>query len=384
MTFSTSTRDRLWALLAMLTAAVLISACGAEHPGGPEPGAGQGFAILSSTGGLSLTDGKTTRRLGAFRTEAASWNGTSAAWRDANTAVVVSSSTIGIVTAAGEQATAPCAGCRGVAVVGDTVFTARTNYRAGDGFDIVEFDATLREVRSAPAQRVNERWLGVRNADDVRPPAVVAATKDAVYVSYISRSGGARHGPEIVAEYGWTGEQREYVLIDGQKIGYAVSPDARYLAMASGGSGGACRTTANLRVIDLRQMRELDTYPDRPLEHMVATGSLSEPWFFAEDLRWVAGEVVVTGQVHSLRPNEDCDPAPRSWTRRYQVESQSFIDTPADPIRATRVIGPTCTDLIGYSGLDNKRAVIGKSGGANTELATNAGILAATAGSLTC
>ncbi|MEV0764253.1 hypothetical protein [Nocardia sp. NPDC050435] len=371
-------------MLVALVAITLVSSCGNEDRGGRELETKRGFAILSSTRGLSLTDGKSVRELKAFRTEAANWNGTSAVWRDANSAVVISGGTIAIVTADGERVTAPCVDCRGLAVHGTTVVTARTNFRAGDGFDLVELDGNLREIRSTPVQRVNERWLGVRNADDVRPPEVVAATADEVYVSYISRSGGARHGPEIIAKHSRDGDLRAYTLVDGKQFGHAVSPDLRYLAVAAGGSGGACVTTANLRVIDLHEMRELDTYPDRPLEHMTATGSLSEPWFYAEDVRWVAGHVEVTGQVHTLRSDENCDPAPRSWTRRYSVESRQFTDMLAAPIRAARVIGPSCTDLIGYSGIDSKRVVVAVSDGKHIELATSAGILAATAGSLSC
>jgi hypothetical protein len=361
----------------------VLPACGSDRSSGTATSAGQGFAILSTDSGLAVTDGIDVRKLTSFAPKDGNWNGAAVAWRDHGTAVVVSGDMIGIVDAIGEHRIAPCMDCRGVALAGDIAITARANYRAGDGFDLVEFDSSLSEIRSTPSTRLNERWLGIRTDEDSRPPDVLAATDEHIYLTYVSRLGGARRGPEVVARYSRTGQLLSYLMIDGRTFDAEVSPDQRYLALTAGGSGGACNTTAHLRVVDLAEMRELDTYPDRPLARMTSSGTLSDPWFYIDSLRWADGRVVVTGQVHAPPRNETCDPAPQSWIRTYDVRTQTFTDALAESDRATQVIGPTCGDTIGYTGADDKRSVVAISGGIRREFPRSA-VLAATSGSLSC
>ncbi|WP_167489528.1 hypothetical protein [Nocardia terpenica] len=330
-----------------------------------------------------MTDGRSVHPLPHFTTKPDFWGAAAAAWRDASTAIVVGDGEIGVVDADGEHDTAACAGCTGVALAGDTVVTARSNYRAGDGFDLIEFDRALRATRVTAAARLNERWLGIRSDEDTGSPRVFAASADEVYLSYTSRLGGARHGPDVIARYSRTGRQLAYLMVDGNTRDEIVSPDGRFAAMIASGSGGACITVANLRVVDLRDMRQLDTYPDRPLPRMTATGDLAGSWFDTDDLRWAGASVVAAGQLHRPPPGQTCDPSPESWVRTYDTASQSFTDRPADGVRALRVVGPRCSDEIGYSG-NGDGSVIAVQDGAQHQLAANASIVASTAGSLSC
>ncbi len=376
-------RVSLRPLFVILVMVAVLPACGSDRNFGTATSAGQGFAILSTDSGLAITDGIGARTLTSFAPKDGNWNGAAAAWRDRGTAFVVSGNVIGIVDATGERRTAPCMDCRGVALAGDIAITARANYRAGDGFDLVEFDGSLGEIRSTPSARLNERWLGIRTDEDSRPPDVLAATDEHIYLTYASRLGGARRGPQVVARYSRAGQLLSYLMIDGKTFDAEVSPDQRYLALTAGGSGGACITIAHLRVVDLAEMRELDTYPDRPLARMTSSGTLSDPWFYIDSLRWADGKVVVTGQVHAPPRDETCDPAPQSWIRTYDVRTQTFTDALAESDRASQVIGPTCGDTIGYTGADDKRSVVVVSGGVRKEFPKSA-VLAATSGSLSC
>lgn len=385
---SLGTHQPAWArlLFTIVVAAAVSASCSNETA--PIASAARGFAILSTNSGLVLADGAHSRALPSFQSKEGNWGAADAVWREAGLAVVVFGDVIGLVDADGERRTAGCLRCLGVALAGDTAITIRPNYRPGDGFELVEFDSDLRQIRTTPAARLNERWLGVRIQENPLPPMVLAADGDSVYLTHASRLSGARSGTEIVARYSRSGERQDYLRIDGLARKASLSPDKRLLALSAGGSGGACVEVNRLRVVDLEQMRELETYPDLPVEYMTASGNRTQPWFTIEELDWTGGDVVVFGEMNSPPGNEICDSSPQTWIRTYHIGTQSFSDRRADEqpqdIRAPQVIGPGCSDVIGYAGIGDQRRVIGIKDGVRTEFATRTAILAATAGRLSC
>lgn len=363
-------------LVCGLVTAASLFACASPEKANTDDG--HGFAVLATDGGLGITDGSTFEKLTEFDAEEGSSNG-GLVWLDARTAIVLSNGIVGRVTTEGVLRSAPCRDCFGLAAQDGHVFTARTNYRPGDGFDIVALDLNLREISSIAATRLIERASREQLVENSGPPRMVAVTPSGIYLTHVSRNGGARHGPSILAKYDWHGDLVDHLLLDGLVFDVSVSPDLHYAGFVAGGSGGACRTTANVRVVDLADMRSLDTAPDVPGD----IGPGGATWFTAEHLRWQGGRLEATGQVHHLARDEDCDDDPQSWTRVYDPAEQQFSDAPSVGAHTLRVIGPSCADQIGYAP-DRERSVVVVDDGDFSPLVSDAEILGVSSGGLQC
>lgn len=362
-------------LVGVVTAASLLACASPQNPDTTDT---QGFAVLATEDELGITDGATFERLAEFDTEESNFNG-GLIWLDAQTAIVLANGIVGRVTTDGVLQSAPCRDCFGLAAHDGHIFTARTNYRPGGGFDIVALDLNLREISSIPATRLIERASREQLVENSGPPRMVAVTPSGIYLTHVSRNGGARHGPSILAKYDWHGDLASHLLLDGLVFDVSVSPDRRYAGIVTGGSGGACRTTANVRVVDLADMRTLDTAPDVPGD----IGPGGSTWFTAKYLWWQGGQLEATGQVHHLAPGEDCDDEPQSWSRVYDPAEQLFSDTPSVGAHTLQVIGPSCADQIGYAP-DRERSVVVINGGDASPLVSDAEILGVSSGGLQC
>lgn len=374
-------RRRRYGVRAIFAAMVVatLASCGSDDAGGGN-GTGPGFAVLASDDGVFLTDGKQVDRLDEFDQKDGVHSGASLAWYDDHTAVVLTGGRVGLVTAGGVNRSVECDGCSGLLVDQGQVLTVRNNYRPGDGFDIIALDAGLNEVAGVAAARVIERAAREQLVENSGPPRLVAATPDAIYVTYASRHGGARQGPSVLAKYARDGRRLDHMIIDGLVFDVVASPDRRYVALAAGGSSGACHTTADVRVVDLVALQQLQTEPDVPGE---SRGG-SSTWFLTQDLSWGDdGLLTAIGERHDLGPDQDCDESPQLWARTYDPTTQEFVDDELDAVHDLRVIGPSCDEQIGYS-RGSGRAVVSTADGAPTTLLDNAEILGATSAGLVC
>ncbi|MGH3988585.1 MAG: cupin domain-containing protein, partial [Pseudonocardiaceae bacterium] len=94
-------------------------------------------------------------------------------------------------------------------------------------------------------------------AENTESPVTLAADPDSVTVGYLSRNGGNRRGPSIIAQYDHDGRLLRNVTVDGLVGRSAVSPNGRHLALEVSGSGGACVTVSRPVVVDLESLRVL-------------------------------------------------------------------------------------------------------------------------------
>jgi hypothetical protein len=105
-------------------------------------------------------------------------------------------------------------------------------------------------------------------------------------VGYLSRNGGVRRGPSIIAQYSTSDSLVRSISVDGIIGESSVSPDGRYLALGVGGSGGACVTVSDPVVVDLDRLRVQTVDPTVPAQALARADALTEPWFLMTDLVW--------------------------------------------------------------------------------------------------
>ena len=357
---------------------ILLSACSDSSKSAPT--AAHGFAIIADKSGIAVTTDTTLTRLKEFSENDRARYGTSAVWLDSNTAVVLSGTVLAQVTADGVSTVAHCDECRGLALYGEHIYTTRANYRPGDGFDIVTFDRRLNETGSIPASRLIERAGRVQNDESSSLARMIGATPESIYIAYVSRHGGARHGPSVLAQYSHTGELQNHLLIDGLVRDAATSPDMKYVALTSSGSSGACVNPSDVRVVDLATLTELHTDPDIPAESGVTHGG----WFEARTLTWSGNRLTSVGELHDPPGEDVCDPQPQIWSRTYDPAGQAFTDEIAQETVGLQVVGPSCDRKIGYAPSFPWGKVVYSSPDGLRTIATEATILGVTVGGLKC
>lgn len=269
---------------------------------------------------------------------------------DESTAAVLGVDQIAVVAPGNPPVVVDCAGCAGIAATDDHVVTTRKNFTPGEGFDIVVFDHDLAPVRTLAAQRLKERGTTDYPAENKASPIALAADAERVTVGYLSRVGGVRRGPSVVAQYDYDGRLLNSVLVDGIIGRSVVAPDGRYLALGVGGSGGACVTVSEPVIVDLQSLRVQPVEPAVPQGVAIDSRSLSEPWFMMTDLAWQEGTLVATGEVHNPAPEEFCDPEPEVWQRSFEPATGRLNETGDRAARAIRWIGPGCEHVLAVTG----------------------------------
>ena len=120
---------------------------------------------------------------------------------DADRIAFVSDERVGVLNGDGTVTDQECPGCHGIAVTDAGIVTAQDNFQPGFGFDVVVLDDALHEVSRGPAERVAERPIDSTTAPDQSPVVLLGATATQAYVGYLSRTGGVRQGPWVIAAH---------------------------------------------------------------------------------------------------------------------------------------------------------------------------------------
>ncbi|TQM85400.1 hypothetical protein FHX81_7880 [Saccharothrix saharensis] len=347
---------------AIVSLGLLLTACTTGTSGVPDPVTNEevvvpSFVVVSGADGIAVVDRAGHERVNALGDDQP-WSGPLAAALDAGSAAVVAGDKVAVVGPGRDPVVTDCVDCSGVAVTGGRIVTTRRNHTPGEGFDIVWFDRDLQEVRSLPVRRLEERDDGSAvQAENTESPFTLAADRDGVTVGYLSRIGGVRSGPSIIARYDNDGKIVRSTQVNGTLGMSATSPDRRHLAIGVGGSGGACITVSAPVVVDL------DTLVVHPLEPSVPDGAVElgspYPWFRLTDLMWRDGTVIATGEVHSPPEGESCDPGPARWVRAYDTATSALTDEEEAPRAAARAVGDSCADQVGIVGRAGDGQLIG-------------------------
>jgi len=333
--------------VAPLITLLLLSSCAAPglETSRSAPREDPEFAIVFGDDGVAMTDGHWIEQLQLDSSEGIP-PGPEAVGLDASRAAVVAADRIAVVSPDEPAVVAECADCAGIAATDEFVVTTRKNFVPGEGFDILLFSQDLGPVRTIPTQRLEERVTTSYPAENTASPITLAADDERVTVGYLSRVGGVRRGPSVVAQYDYEGQLLSSVLVDGIIGRSAVSPDGRHLAIGVGGSGGACITVSEPVVVDLQSLRVQIIEPTVPADIVVNSASLSQPWFMLTDLVWRESTLVATGEVHNPAPGEFCDSEPDVWQRIFEPASGRLVDFGDLAARAIRWVGPECEHVL--------------------------------------
>jgi hypothetical protein len=352
-------------LLAVAMLCLLTVACGSGNMGGSDPtnghsslapsvAAGQasaGFLVVAGDDGVAVVKGRALRSAEGIPPQPYLEPGALAVpLGNGQAAATVTAGHVGVVSPETAAAVRDCTDCSGVAATSQYIVTTRKNFRPGQGFDFVFFNPTLSSSRVVAVQRLEERATESFPGENTESPVTLAAKQGQVTVGYLSRNGGARRGPSVVAQYTEEGHLIRSILVDGIIGRSTVSQDGRYFALGVGGSGGACVTVSDLTVIDLNALRVLDVGPSVPAAVVAKPGSLSQPWFDLSDLTWQGDTVTATGEVHNPPAGESCDRQPEIWSHTYDAVSGRSSETRGGTATATRWIGPGCDDVLEISG----------------------------------
>jgi hypothetical protein len=355
----------LIALLSLCAAA--CSSDTAKGSDGKTARASADFIVLSGTSGVALTDGQRLETVPGVAGFPFIQPGPLAV-RIGDSAAVMGNGQLAVVGPGRKPVVTDCQDCAGVGLADGLIVTSRSNFQPGEGFDLVFFRTDLSHDHSVPVRRIPERRTIQYPAENTDSPVTLAATKDRVTVGYLSKNGGGRAGPSIVAQYSTSGSLIRSVSVDGIIGQSSVSPDGRYLALGVGGSSGACITASELVVVDLDGLRVQTVDPAVPAPVLGDAHSLMAPWFFLTDLVWDGPTVRATGQAFSPPEGETCDPNPTIWTRFYDPAKGGVKDVLGKDASAQRWIGPGCADVVEAVGALTDATVVARRGGKELSL----------------
>jgi len=361
-------------LVVLPAATIALVACTSD-PGAPaaEPPKPSSLSVIASEQDVALTNGDWVKKIPELSGSEGVTRGDAVPF-GTDTLAVLFKDKIAVVGEDGTKATADCAECAGLAISNGSLVTTRTNLEPGGGFDLVFHSTGLEVERVVPARRLTERGEPGVPAENDASPETMAADDESVVVGYLSRIGGVRRGPSIIAKYSLDGTLLESVSVDGILGLSSASADQRYLAVGVGGSGGACITASDFRVVDLETMTELDTEPAIPIAAIKTNTGLSGRWFNLRDVSWWKGAPRAVGQVFD--PGEaSCDDHPTSWLRGFDVTTETFDDKPAGTPPVARWTGPDCDDLVGVEFGPEDDQVVSIIGGKRKLLESYTGII---------
>jgi hypothetical protein len=325
-----------------------------------------GFSLAMTTHGLALItgDSEIAVRDADLSAGKEDYLEQAATAIDESTLAVTANSRLGLVKKDGSATSVECRGCVSVMWTGHDLVVLMASTGEGQTFDLVSFGRDLQRTGSVTLRRLTERTdpEQQRNVSEV---SLLAANDATVWLAYTDRFGFARGGSRTIAAYSREGRLLRSTRVPGLIYSKAISSDGRYLAVADGGSGGACLTIGELDVIDLVAMRGLDTSPRIPNKALLEAAPNDVPSlnFAADELVWRGATLFATGETS--RGNDPagkaaCDLEARRWIREYDTTTQSFSDK-----EATRdigvYVGPACEDRGKRVSNSDKWEVIGKS-----------------------
>jgi hypothetical protein len=284
---------------------------------------------------------------------------------DESTLAVTANGRLGLVKRDGSATSVECKGCVSVIWTGQDLIVLMSSAGEGQIFDVVSFGRDLRRAGSATLRRLTERTDPdqERNVSEV---SLLAANETTVWLAYTDRFGFARGGSRTIAAYSREGELLRSTRVRGLIYSKAISMDGRYLALANGGSSGACITAGEIDVIDLVTMRGLDTSPRIPNQALLeaAPNDVPDLNFAADELVWRNTTLLATGETsrgNDPGGNGGCDPEAKRWLRKYDTTTQTFSDK-----RLTRptglYVGPACEDRAKLMSTTDKWEIAAKSG----------------------
>jgi hypothetical protein len=303
------------------------------------------FALAQGADGVAVVTSDGLERISQFSPPEFTTAGPSAVLLPGgDRAVVVLDDHVALVGPGVAPIVHECLGCVGVAATKDGVVTSRKNYQPGEGFDLVFMGPDLSVLHTVPAARLEERAAATYPAENTESPVTLAADAAGVVVGYLSRNGGIRRGPSVVARYSQDGRLLGHVMLDGVLGRSIASSDGRYLAIGVGGSGGACVTISEPHIVDLHDLTPIEVAPELPAGFHPGS---DYSWFMLTDLLWNDTQLVITGQAFDGNAGPSgCDPHPQGWRRVFDAASQRMIDEKPGDIGAARWFGPSCGDVV--------------------------------------
>lgn len=238
-----------------------------------------------------------------------------------------------------------CEDCESVTWNGDKIVVQRPSLSEGRAFDIATYSLELKQADRRTFRQATERSDpgGDQSATGV---SLLAAGPDVIWVDYTDRFGFARGGSRTVAAYSLrSGERLGKTHLPGSPYLVSLSHDGRFLAVAYGGSSGACSTVGELDVIDVTSMTVLNTGPRVPAAAKATINPNEGPMFRIEDLRWSGHTVVATGKVYLGWGDADCDPG-TTWRRQFDSGTGVMRDQPADELPNETYLGGACANVV--------------------------------------
>lgn len=362
-------RTAVFAPLGAVLSVVMVS-CGSGEPGasGSAPGSVPEFAVVAGADGIAAIGSDWFEPVAGLSPAQYSYAGPLSVGVDGTAAAVIGEDRIALVRPHEPAVVADCSDCSGIAASSGRIVTTRKNFTPGEGFEIVAFSSELAPGRIVAARRLAERANTAYPAENTESPVTLAADPDSVTVGYLSRNGGNRRGPSILAQYDYDGRLLRNVTVDGLVGRSAVSPDGRHLALEVSGSGGACVTVSQPIVVDLESLRVQPLQPEVPAG-VTASDPLIEPWFTLTDLVWDARELIAIGEVNTPTSEENsCDADPGVWQRRFDPATGRLEDSGGMTVRATRWVGPGCADVVSVTGRYEDAVLVRRAGGAEQQL----------------
>lgn len=259
------------------------------------------------------------------------------------TVVLLADDVVATVAPDGVVRSVACPDCSGLAVNGDTIVLTRD---PGSG-SVFEFVFVNRQDLSGAGSVAAARTVDPNPyPDDDRQywdtPLVHFADGAGIVVTYDYRPGGmnARGGDEtVVARYSSSGELLASNQIGGRVDVGVLSPDRRFVALAFGGSFGACYTVGEPGVVDLATLTV--SFPP-------AAGGDGTTWFQLDPYWDDQGVLHAIGE-RFFEPPVDIDDAYcqimiEPWERSYDTATGTWSEHAASGL--TRWIGPACTDVL--------------------------------------
>jgi len=307
----------------------------------PAPAPGQAMVapvVLASSAGSVVTDGRYA--------VAIPHRGAVATAGDGTVIVLADDGSLTTVTLAGAVQTAACSGCRGVAELDGTIYSARDPMTSPDGFEIVTFSladlsprATLPAVRTITTEPYPD---SDRQYFDV--PMMLAVDAAGIVVAYDFEPGGynARGGGQTaVARYGFDGQLLHNQLTAvGRLEGAEMSPDRRFVALAGTGSFGACYTLNEVSVLDVASFAV--TWPKEPIDPDYTT------WFMVDSYWDATGLLRGQGRRFDERNGGDLgsyceDIVVQSWAFSFDPAALTWSSAPSSSV--TVAFGPGCSGV---------------------------------------
>jgi hypothetical protein len=325
-----------------------------------------GFSLAMTSHGLAIIKGESqiaVRDPDLSAAEDNYWEQAASAV-DESTLAVTANGRLGLVNQDGSATSVECRGCVNVIWTGQYLIVLMSSVGEGQTFEVVSFGRDLRRVESVTLRRLTERTDPEQQNDSA--VSLLAANETTVWLAYTDRFGFVRGGSRTIAAYSREGKLLRSTRVSGLIYQTAVSNDGKYLAVADGGSSGACITAGEIDVIDLVSMRALDTSPRIPINALLeaAPNDVPDLNFAADELIWRGTTLFATGETsrgNNPGGNGGCDPEAKRWLRSYDSATQTFSDK-----ELTRdmglYVGPTCEDRAKLTPTTDKWEITAKSG----------------------